>query len=536
MGVINKTTDEINNLLDKVENMPEEGVVGKTPVLETGTTSTLPAGSQATSRVVRNGSDSSGNPKYKINFGIPQGMPGSGSGGGVADSIDWKNVINKPTWVQSATKPSYTATEVGALPASTIIPIKTSQLTNDSGFVKNTGLKTINGESIVGEGNIEITGSGGGIAEAPTDGKTYGRKNKNWVAIGSSANSADITTIYNELSQQAEVGGVASDDTYNKLLNYNKNGYNLYIVQDGYRVNITSIVSGGDVVLSASIPYFTLGVIFQTTRIDGANKNVSVVQNLLPSSTGVLEVNLEGYSKAGSYSAIKSTDSIKNAIAKLEAGIGGSSGGNTYYIAKEVLKLSYKSTSEEIFAAFGNENIMKEISDAINNKSNIVINSTSTTVVCSAYTLLGAIFYLSFIKITGTTLEIWSIKVSKSSSELKILYPQGYEISSKINTLTNESTSADIENALGGFEGIKKLEKAVADGNSIYTTYVDTNVKSRLQLSVVVGVDDSNYRVIITGTSGDGYMALSPIGILLITYEVGSNTYSCLRYTIQVNI
>ena len=67
MGVINKTTDEINNLLDKVENMPEEGVVGKTPVLETGTTSTLPAGSQATSRVVRNGSDSSGNPKYKIN-------------------------------------------------------------------------------------------------------------------------------------------------------------------------------------------------------------------------------------------------------------------------------------------------------------------------------------------------------------------------------------------------------------------------------------------------------------------------------------
>lgn len=535
MGVINKTTDEINNLLDKVENMPEEGVVGKTPVLETGTTSTLPAGSQATSSVVRNGSDSSGNPKYKINFGIPQGMPGSGSGGGVADSIDWKNVINKPTWVQSATKPSYTATEVGALPASTIIPIKTSQLTNDSGFVKNTGLKTINGESIVGEGNIEITGSGGGIAEAPTDGKTYGRKNKNWVAIGSSANSADITTIYNELSQQAEVGGVASDDTYNKLLNYNKNGYNLYIVQDGYRVNITSIVSGGDVVLSASIPYFTLGVIFQTTRIDGANKNVSVEQNLLPSSKSVLEVNLEGYSKAGSYSAIKSTDSIKNAIAKLEAGIGGSSGGNTYYIAKEVLKLSYKSTSEEIFAAFGNENIMKEISDAINNKSNIVINSTSTTVVCSAYSVIGAISYLSFIK-TGSTLEIWSIKVSKSSSELKILYPQGYKISSKINTLTNESTSADIENALGGFEGIKKLEKAVADGNSIYTTYVDTNVKSRLQLSVVVGGDDSNYRVIITGTSGDGYMALSPTGVLLIMYEVGSNTYSCLRYTIQVNI
>lgn len=536
MGVINKTTDEINSLLEKIENMPEEGAVGKTPVLETGTTSTLPAGSQATSSVVPNGTDSSGNPKYKINFGIPQGMPGSGSGGGVADSIDWKKVTNKPTWVQSATKPSYTATEVGALPASTIIPSKTSQLTNDSGFVKSSDLKTINGENIVGEGNIEITGSGGGIAEAPSDGKTYGRQNKNWVAIGSSANSADITTIYNELAQQAEVGGVASDDTYNKLLNYNKNGYNLYVVQDGYRVNITSIVTGGDVVLSFSIPYFTAGVIFQTTRIDGSNKNVFVEQNLLLSSEGVPEVNLKGYSKANSYSAITSTDSIKNAIAKLEAGIGGSSGGNIYYLSKKVLELSYKSTSEEIYAAFENENIGKDIYNAIQSGKIIAIKSDFMIVPCNVFSFASALTYLSFIKPSGVGFEIWYLVISKSASKIEILNPKGYAISNKINTLTNESTSADIENALGGFEGIKKLEKAVADGNSIYTTYQATGIQSRLQLSVVVGGDDSTYSLMIAGTSGDGYMALSPIGILLITYEVGSNTYSCLRYTIQVNI
>ena len=63
MGVINKTTEEINTLLDKVEGMPEEGAVGKTPVLETGTTTTLEAGSEATSEVVANGTDESGNPK-----------------------------------------------------------------------------------------------------------------------------------------------------------------------------------------------------------------------------------------------------------------------------------------------------------------------------------------------------------------------------------------------------------------------------------------------------------------------------------------
>lgn len=40
-----------------------------------------------------------------------------------------------PSWAKQSTKPSYTASEVGALPASTTIPSKTSDLTNDSGFI-----------------------------------------------------------------------------------------------------------------------------------------------------------------------------------------------------------------------------------------------------------------------------------------------------------------------------------------------------------------------------------------------------------------
>ena len=49
---------------------------GKTPVLETGTVQTLQPGSAATFSVVANGTDSSGNPKYKVNAGIPKGEPG----------------------------------------------------------------------------------------------------------------------------------------------------------------------------------------------------------------------------------------------------------------------------------------------------------------------------------------------------------------------------------------------------------------------------------------------------------------------------
>ena len=40
-----------------------------------------------------------------------------------------------PSWAKTPSKPTYTASEVGALPDTTVIPTKTSDLTNDSGFV-----------------------------------------------------------------------------------------------------------------------------------------------------------------------------------------------------------------------------------------------------------------------------------------------------------------------------------------------------------------------------------------------------------------
>lgn len=40
-----------------------------------------------------------------------------------------------PGWAKQSTKPTYTASEVGALPDTTTIPTKTSDLTNDSGFI-----------------------------------------------------------------------------------------------------------------------------------------------------------------------------------------------------------------------------------------------------------------------------------------------------------------------------------------------------------------------------------------------------------------
>ena len=47
-----------------------------------------------------------------------------------------------PAWAKQSTKPAYTASEVGALPSNTVIPSRTSQLTNDSGFISDANVYT----------------------------------------------------------------------------------------------------------------------------------------------------------------------------------------------------------------------------------------------------------------------------------------------------------------------------------------------------------------------------------------------------------
>lgn len=54
-----------------------------------------------------------------------------------------------------------------------IIPTSTSQLENDSNFITSDGLKTINGQSLVGSGNITISGGGG----SSSGGGAYGQVN-----------------------------------------------------------------------------------------------------------------------------------------------------------------------------------------------------------------------------------------------------------------------------------------------------------------------------------------------------------------------
>lgn len=50
-------------------------------------------------------------------------------------------------------------------------------------LVSGTNIKTVNGQSLLGSGNIQIETPEGGIADAPTDGKLYGRKSGAWSEV-----------------------------------------------------------------------------------------------------------------------------------------------------------------------------------------------------------------------------------------------------------------------------------------------------------------------------------------------------------------
>lgn len=87
-----KFQDEINRELYKLIEEGGGGGTGKdgkTPVMQIGNVTTVDAGGDATANVRQDGTDVSGNPIYKIDFGIPRGANGTDGD----DGIDGKTPI-----------------------------------------------------------------------------------------------------------------------------------------------------------------------------------------------------------------------------------------------------------------------------------------------------------------------------------------------------------------------------------------------------------------------------------------------------------
>ena len=176
-----------------------------------------------------------GNSKRRVSFGSGS----SGGGGGAVGDVSWGNIkgdIKNQIDLQNELTIKVNRAELASVATSgsfndlldkPVIPTKTSELDNDSGFLTEHQLKTINGESIVGEGNIEIGGGSGtqvqsDWAETNTESVSY-IKNKPTLSIvatsGSFNDLLDKPTIPTKTSELTNDSGFLTEHQPLKTIN-----------------------------------------------------------------------------------------------------------------------------------------------------------------------------------------------------------------------------------------------------------------------------------------------------------------------------
>ena len=553
MGQLNYTTEKTNELLEKVNDMPETVTDGKTPVLETGTTTTLDPGQNATSEVVANGTDDAGNPKYKLNFGIPKGYDGAGGsgGGGTADSVQWANVLNKPSWVNSPTKPEYTASEVGALPSDTQIPSKTSQLTNDSGYTTSTSFKTINGESIVGSGNIVIEDGGG--SDTPSSGGNVNVTNgsslqaADYYAFKPSANGSLEGTFATIPNASSTAGGLMSSDDKSKLddmkLVWKVPIAVLSLTDESTSEEIATAFGWDSSQIETLIAYFAASLAqeynSQTPMKVFIGNNECLLSGNLADEIYTVDFN---YVDAGKLKTISISTNNETLSCKLSES-GGSYDG-TYYLSNKVYNLTANATHAEILEAFGGEDGLEEAIQALKDKRELCIyfntlNLTGERINVNASFVSTTILRICYYKGNQNDERLIHITCNNSDntqSEVKYIYLKGYTLKSEVYALTSSSTSDDISEAVGGESGLKAIIRAVNDGNRLVIRGTKdslgyTTINQDLICNVYEESENGDISLVI---SGIGYALFGGFaGSLAITYTKSSNTFSCSHSSIS---
>lgn len=262
-----------------------KGKDGQPAVFEQGITTTLDPSEEARVEVVENGETPEGNPKYILNFFIPRGQTGPAGAGTGNVLVDTAGLVSGKKYLfvpDSDNSSSGTFMEY----AEPVIPTKTSDLTNNSGFITkavndltNYYLKSetytkeevqslisainsvtlqkveslpemresnviylvpksgsgndIYDEYIFIDGKPEHIGStqvdlSNYVQEAPKDGKTYGRNNGAWSEIVASNQCLDLTTLFPNES------GTLSDENYQKVVDAYENRVSLARVNTVY--------------------------------------------------------------------------------------------------------------------------------------------------------------------------------------------------------------------------------------------------------------------------------------------------------------
>lgn len=152
--------------------------------------------------------------KPKIN-GVTLSGNISGSALGLLDSSAVSD------WAKSDTKPTYTAEEVGALPNTTEIPTKTSDLVNDSGFITSVPTATSSQLGVVKVDGETITINNGVISSVGSDYTALTNKPSiNGVTLQGSKSLSDLgISIPTNVSDLTNDSGYVTDTQVSNWIN-----------------------------------------------------------------------------------------------------------------------------------------------------------------------------------------------------------------------------------------------------------------------------------------------------------------------------
>ena len=151
-----------------------------------------------------------------------------------------------PSWAKQSSKPTYTAAEVGALPDSTVIPSKTSDLTNDSGF-----LTTDSDEKLA------ISQVSGGVVTYPILGNSIAASTRQYDAIGFSYQATNSSgTGQSRLFLGNNTASGNNNNRQGVIRLYGSTAYWIDLISDAPTANrtITLPNASGTIALTSDIP------------------------------------------------------------------------------------------------------------------------------------------------------------------------------------------------------------------------------------------------------------------------------------------
>lgn len=170
-----------------------------------------------------------------------------------------------------------------------------------------TKLKTINSQSLLGEGNIEITSGTGGISDAPSDSKLYGRKNAAWSEV-----------VIPDTSNLATKDELASKANTSDLSNYltTASAADTYATKSALESKLDTSTYTSD---KATFATTTQLAGKQDTLVSGTNIKTINGETVLGSGDITISSTLSSSYAASTATAPVANDTYEQAIAKLHA-------------------------------------------------------------------------------------------------------------------------------------------------------------------------------------------------------------------------